>query len=221
MIPDPLANADTVTGVILAGGRGSRLGGIDKGLAVFRGRPLIESVLERLAPQVDGILISANRNQDRYRRYGYPVISDLEPGFQGPLTGILSAMLASRTGWIQCVPCDSPQCPSDLVARMQAAIGSNAVELVMAADGERLQPLFVLLRVSLAARLQADLKGGTRSAVQWMLRQTHALADFSDQTRAFLNINTPLELTGSESPSHRMDTPTVGFERTHEEPKRK
>ena len=108
--------------IVLAGGQARRMGGRDKGLLPFAGRPLVEWAIESLAPQVSTLLISANRNLDAYGAYGFPVVADLEQGFQGPLAGILSAMRAARTAWILTLPCDGPQPPPDLGARLAQAV---------------------------------------------------------------------------------------------------
>lgn len=186
----PVAAAD-MTGVILAGGRGRRLGGADKGLALFAGRPLVEHAIAALAPQVGDLCISANRNLERYATYGYRVIPDSVAGYAGPLAGLLSAMEIASTPFVLCVPCDAPAVPADLAARLHAALVRARADLAVAHDGTRLQPLFALLRRALAPALRAYLEEGGREAGRFMRTQAAAIADFSDQPQAFANINTP------------------------------
>jgi molybdopterin-guanine dinucleotide biosynthesis protein A len=180
-----------ITGVILAGGRGRRMGGIDKGLALFAGRPLIEWVMEALAPQVGALMISANRNREIYAAYGVAVISDLESGFGGPLAGMRSAMRAARTDWILTVPCDGPFLPGDLASRLTDAMVSLDSHAAVATDAVRIQPVYALLPVVLERELAADLAAGRLKVADWVLSQRPALADFSDQPKAFANINSP------------------------------
>ncbi len=181
---------ESVTGVILAGGLAKRLGGIDKGLLPVAGRPLIAWVMERLAPQVTGLLLSANRNLDTYRGFGHPVLSDGLDGFQGPLAGILSAMDRAPTPWILTVPCDGPCLPPDLGSRLHQALSREGATLALASDGERPQPLFALLPVSLAGDLRDYLAGGRREVGRWVGRHRVAVADFGDCPDAFANLNT-------------------------------
>ena len=186
-------NQSDITGVILAGGRGRRMGGIDKGLAPFAGRPLIEWVMDALAPQVGSLIISANRNQEIYARYGVAVISDLDPGFSGPLAGMCSAMRTARTDWILTVPCDGPFLPSDLANRLIDAMMAADAPAAAATDGERIQPVYALLPVGLEGELSADLAAGTHKVADWIMRHRPALADFSAQPNAFANINSPAD----------------------------
>jgi molybdopterin-guanine dinucleotide biosynthesis protein A len=124
-----------ITGVILAGGEGRRLGGVDKGLQELRGRPMVQWVLERLAPQVDTVLISANRNLQRYAAFGCPVLPDRIPDFAGPLAGLHAALTQAATPLVATVPCDSPFLPADLVARLHAALMADQAELAVARAG--------------------------------------------------------------------------------------
>jgi molybdopterin-guanine dinucleotide biosynthesis protein A len=185
---NPLASL--ITGVILAGGQASRLGGQDKGLLPFNGRPLVAWVIEALAPQVSGLLISANRNLEQYTSYGLPVVADLDPGFQGPLAGFRTAMRAARTGWIITLPCDGPYPAPDLVARLVLALREQGGDLAVATDGQRIQPVYALLPVRLAADLEAFLGTGERKITRWYSHHRVALADFSDRPDCFANINT-------------------------------
>ncbi len=187
-----------ITGVILAGGRGSRLGGVDKGLVPLHGRPLIERVIDALRPQVGALLISANRNRDIYASCGYPVIADVMGDYDGPLAGMLSAMRAAGTAYILTAPCDAPSIPADLARRLAEALArENAVASTVSLQG-RLQPVFALLRCTLAGDLEHRLKQGERGAGDWLRRQQAVPVDFSDAAGAFLNINTLQELQAQQ-----------------------
>jgi molybdopterin-guanine dinucleotide biosynthesis protein A len=183
-----------ITGVILAGGRGSRLGGVDKGLEQLHGRPLIEYAIDALRPQVDALLISANRNRDVYASYGYPVIADVMGDYDGPLAGMLSAMRAAGTAYILTTPCDSPSIPADLARRLaEALVSENAVASTVSFHG-RMQPVFALLRCTLAGDLENCLKQGGRATGEWLRRHHAVQVDFSNEAEVFANINTPEEL---------------------------
>jgi molybdopterin-guanine dinucleotide biosynthesis protein A len=183
-----------ITGVILAGGHGSRLGGVDKGLVSLHGRPLIEYAIDALRPQVGALLISANRNRDVYASYGYPVIADVMGDYDGPLAGMLSAMRAAGTAYILTTPCDAPSIPDDLARRLAAALASkNAVASTVSLQG-RLQPVFALLRCTLVGDLENFLKQGERGTGEWLRRHEAVQVDFSNEAEVFANINTPEEL---------------------------
>ena len=190
MTPRPPAKTE-ITGVILAGGKGRRMGGQDKGLMPLAGRPLIARVIEGLKPQVVGILVNANRNLDAYAAFGYPLIPDNLDDFQGPLAGFASAMAAVSTPWVVTVPCDGPYIPPDLVERLIAALERDAAEIAVATDGERMQPVYALLPVALAESLQAFLAADDRKIDRWYARHRIALADFSDTPDTFANLNSP------------------------------
>ncbi len=196
----PVAAGD-MTGVILAGGRGQRMGGADKGLALLAGRPLVEHAIAALTPQVGELCISANRNLERYAAYGYRVIPDSVAGYAGPLAGLLSAMEIASTPFVLCVPCDAPAVPADLAARLRAALVRAHADLAVAHDGVRLQPLFALLRRPLAPTLRAYLEAGGREAGRFMRTQAAATVDFSDQPQAFVNLNTPEDLRCLDAPA--------------------
>jgi molybdopterin-guanine dinucleotide biosynthesis protein A len=180
---------EAITGVILAGGRARRMGGVDKGLSDFAGRPLIEWVIEATAPQVGRLLISANRNRQRYASYGYPVVADRLGGYQGPLAGFASAMAVAGTPWILTLPCDGPFPPPDLAKRLAAAVSDGAADVAAAWDGERLQPVYALLPVALSGDLGAYLASGERGIRGWYARHRTARADFSDRPGCFANLN--------------------------------
>ena len=175
------------------------MGGGDKGLVELRGKPLIEHALAALSPQVNAVIINANRNRDRYVVYGHPVIADGRQGFQGPLAGMLSCLQAAETEFMVSVPCDSPMLPDDLVARLFRQLGDEQAEISVAHNGDRLQPVFTLMSTSLAPSMQAFLDGGGRKIDKWFARHKLAVTDFSDKPDSFRNINKPAELARMEA----------------------
>lgn len=179
------------------------MGGRDKGLIEFTGEPLAARAARLLAPQVDALLLNANRNLDTYRQLlvdhpGARVISDSISGYQGPLAGMLTALETATTDAIVTVPCDSPLLRPDYVARLCAALQADT-ELVVAHDGQRLQPVFALLRRELATDLRRALSAGERKIDRWYARHAMAEADFSDTPELFHNVNTPEELRALEA----------------------
>jgi molybdopterin-guanine dinucleotide biosynthesis protein A len=191
--PNSTYPRDAITGLVLAGGLGRRMGGTDKGLVELAGRPMVEHVLDALRPQVGPLLINANRNLDRYAAYGHPVISDTLQGYVGPLAGVLSALQRLATGLLVTVPCDAPLVAPDLVSRLYAACVSNDADVAVATDGERQQPVFLLLRAGLAPALESYLAAGGRKIDTWFARLRLAEADFSDALDTFVNVNDPDE----------------------------
>lgn len=184
-------SANNITAVILAGGMGKRMGGQDKGQVKLNGKPLIEYVIEAIRPQVENILINANRNHEAYARYGYPVLSDQLQDYQGPLAGFAAGMRAASTSHIVTVPCDGPLLAPDLVARLLHALLRDNADLAVAHDGERLQPVYALIPVRLLPSLDNFMAGGQRKIDRWYVEHVMALADFADAPQTFLNINTP------------------------------
>lgn len=179
-----------ITGLVLAGGRATRMGGIDKGLVEFDARPLVERVIERLLPQVGSLLISANRNIGTYRAFGFPVLLDADDGpepFPGPLAGMLAGLRAARTPWLATVPCDAPFFPPDLVSRLAASLRGGRASVACA--GDAIEPVFCLLRTDLAADLAADLAHGERRAEAWLRGIGAAPATFA-RGKDFANLNT-------------------------------
>ena len=179
-----------VTAVILAGGKGRRMEGEDKGLVELAGRPLVEYVIEATGPQVEAIMLNANRNQQRYARYGYPVISDALEDYQGPLAGFLSALHNAATSHVVTLPCDGPFIAGDLVERLMTALNTHDADIAVAHDGERMQPVYSLIPTRLSSSLKAFLDTGERKIDRWYAQLRVALADFSDCADTFRNINT-------------------------------
>lgn len=182
-----------VTGVVLAGGLGRRMGGADKGLLNFGGRPLARQVAERLAAQVDTLFISANRNRDAYAAFGYPVVADAIPDFAGPLAGLHAAMTAAATAFVVTVPCDSPYFPEDLVARLHRALVDSDADLAVATAEGRTHAAFCLCRRELVTPLADYLTSGGRRVIDWQTARRQILVEFGEPG-AFRNLNTPEEL---------------------------
>lgn len=191
MRPEP-ARKD-ITGVILAGGQGSRMGGLDKGLVPLAGRPMVAHVLAALRLQVGEVLVNANRNEETYRALGCVVVSDALVGYQGPLAGMASGLAAADTPLVQFAPCDSPFLPADLVERLHAALAAGGADLAVPRAEGRLQPVFALVRRQRLASLQAFLARGERKIDRWFADERGVEVDFSDQPEAFSNVNTPEE----------------------------
>lgn len=183
-----------VTGLILAGGKGSRMGGVDKGLQVFRGRRLVDHVYDRLAPQVGGILINANQNHDEYRTFGVRVVSDAIGGFAGPLAGLHAGLSVSKRPYLASVPCDSPFLPEDLVERLYQRLDDAGAELAVAKTGDQPHPVFSLMRRGVLDHLADFLKDGGRKIDAWYATLNVVEVVFDDEAEAFSNINTREEL---------------------------
>lgn len=194
---EPRTDTFPISAVILAGGRATRMGGEDKGWVVLAGRPLIDHVLERLRPQVDEVLINANRSQTRYQALA-TVISDDNPDYLGPLAGMQAGLAAARHDWVLFVPCDGPALPHDLMSRFRAALTPDT-ELVVAHDGDWLQPVVALLHKSLLPSLTHALAEGERKIDIWFARHRMAVVSFADQPDAFINLNSPAELAAYEA----------------------
>ncbi|MGO4327975.1 molybdenum cofactor guanylyltransferase MobA [Cupriavidus sp. 2TAF22] len=198
-----MISRDDITGLILAGGRGSRMGGTDKGLQPFRGAPMAMHTLMRLAPQTGGLLINANRNLAAYESFGVPVATDSVPDFAGPLAGMLAGLEQCQTAWLLTAPCDSPFLPPDLASRLAAAIEAEGAEMAIPvtvdAQGRRqTQPVFCLMPVTARDSLVAFLDAGGRKIETWAA--SHRLAEVPfDDAGAFANINTLDELRSLEA----------------------
>jgi molybdenum cofactor guanylyltransferase len=189
--------AEQITGLILAGGRGSRMGGVDKGLQNHRGVSLAMHALMRLAPQVGHVMINANRNLGAYEAMGVPVWPDALPDYAGPLAGFLTGLEHCETPYLVTVPCDSPLFPLDLVARLAQALESDDAEIAMAAtlDGDtpQVQPVFCLMKTDLLESLTRFTQGGQRKIDRWTAQHRCVEVVFDD-AQAFANANTLAEL---------------------------
>jgi molybdopterin-guanine dinucleotide biosynthesis protein A len=188
---------DDITGLILAGGRGSRMGGVDKGLQNHRGMPLAMHALLKLGTQVGQVMINANRNLGAYEAFGVPVWPDVLPDYAGPLAGFLTGLEHCETPWLVTVPCDTPDFPADLVARLAEAADAQHADIALAACDEggamRAQPVFCLLRSSLLESLVRFTQEGGRKIDRWTAQHRAIEVPFPD-ARAFFNANTLDEL---------------------------
>ncbi|MCG9748448.1 molybdenum cofactor guanylyltransferase MobA [Shewanella sp. Isolate8] len=180
-----------IDAVILAGGMARRMDGNDKGLVELNDQPMIKHAIDRIKPQVKQILINANRNQDRYAEFGYPVLSDEDSGYLGPLAGMITALGQTQADYLMVVPCDCPLLPTDLVPRMLAAIETQGAEMAVASDGKREQPVVLLMKPALRESMKAFLDAGERKIDFWYAKHHCVVCDFSDQPNAFVNVNTP------------------------------
>jgi molybdopterin-guanine dinucleotide biosynthesis protein A len=216
----PAIPRSDITGLVLAGGRGSRMGGADKGLLPLGGRPLVAHVIERLAPQVGPLLINANRHQADYAALGFAVVADAESGFPGPLAGMLAGLQACTTPWLATAPCDSPQLPADLVQRLAAAAAEADAEVAIAAtiegDRQQPQPVFALLHTDLRGPLADFLAAGQRKIDRFTGGRRQVIVPFDDAA-AFFNANAPQDL--EQLMSQNAAKPTyrdfADFERAH------
>jgi len=180
-----------ITAVILAGGRGKRMGGQDKGLLEFSDKPMIEHILAAISPQCSEIFINANRNIEHYKKYNHRVLTDDLNDFQGPLAGFIVALEQASTPLLITLPCDAPQLPDDLVKRMMSVMQEADADIAVAHDGVRLQPVYALIKTGLADDLKKFLSGGERKIDRWYALNNTVQVDFSDTRQLFQNINTP------------------------------
>lgn len=184
--------SNSTTCVILAGGKANRMGGNDKGLVTLAGRPMIEYIIDAILPQVDEIVINANRNIETYAGYGFRIIQD-SFDYAGPLAGIAAGIEAAATDLVLTVPCDSPWPPEDLAARLQQQLRQDSAMVCVAHDGARMQPVFALFRREILPKIYSFLNAGDRKLQLWLQQQESTIADFSDRPEAFINVNTPKE----------------------------
>ena len=193
---DFIANRQNTCGVILAGGQGRRMNYEDKGLLNWKGKMLIEYVIDSLQPQLSKLVISANQHHDQYQQLGYPVISDQIENFQGPLAGIYSAMQhCSESDYLLILPCDCPTPPNDLFARLSDALASSENKnIAIVDDGQRTQPLFGLYKTSLLPALQTALQQNHNKVMQFIDDNATVTVDYSDQAEAFRNFNRPEDM---------------------------
>jgi molybdenum cofactor guanylyltransferase len=196
-----ISRAD-ITGIVLAGGQGRRMGSVDKGFVDLDGRPLVAHVIERLAPQVATLVINANRNAGRYAVFGYAVVADAIGGFAGPLAGLHAGLAAATTPFVATSPCDSPFLPADLVARLSGAFDAQPIDIAVARTFAQPHPVFALARRSLLPHLAQFLGAGGRKIDAWYASLPIAEVAFDDEADAFRNINTPAELAASATPAH-------------------
>ena len=194
--------AGDITGLILAGGRAQRMGGIDKGLIPFLEKPLIASAIGRLQNQVGPMLINANRNITKYATYGYPVILDETPDFSGPLAGFSAGLKACKTPYMLTSPCDSPLLPLDLASHLANEMERADLQLVYASSQESdgkvwSQPVFCLMRADLLESLERFLQKGDLKIDRWFNELRSGTVIFND-ANAFANVNTPEELQNLE-----------------------
>lgn len=208
------ATPPACSAIILAGGLATRLGGADKALLPFRGRPLLAHVLARLAPQVDDIVLNYNRDPAALAAFGLPVAVDRERDHAGPLAGIAAALPYCRHDLVLVVPCDSPFLPTDLRARLANGLAGGH-RLAIAHDGERLQPLFLLLHRSLLPSLEEWLRAGRRKVEDWCRAQEAAIVPI-DLPQAFINLNTARDLETAEKSEGEGATPRSGTENGQE-----
>jgi molybdopterin-guanine dinucleotide biosynthesis protein A len=187
-----------ITGVILAGGRGQRMGGIDKGLRELRGKPMVAWVLERFAPQVDEVLINANQNVDVYARFGHRVVPDEIGGYAGPLAGLQRGLSEARHALVATAPCDTPFLPPDLVTRLLAALRAHDAQLAVARTGDQPHPVFCVCRRDVLPHLTEFLQSGGRKIDAWYATLKVIEVAFDDEAGAFANINTAIELSAFE-----------------------
>jgi molybdopterin-guanine dinucleotide biosynthesis protein A len=188
----------SVTGLVLAGGKGRRMGGVDKGLVSLHGRPLVQHVIERLRPQVATLQINANQNTERYAAFGHPVVADDVAGFAGPLAGLQAGLVRAKTPLLVTAPCDSPFLPLDLVQRLLTGLKAEQAQLAVARTGDQPHPVFALCRREVLPGLTAFLAAGGRKIDAWYADLKVVEVPFDDCPEAFSNINTVAELRACE-----------------------
>lgn len=188
-----------ITGIVLAGGQGRRMGGVDKGWVELAGKPMIAHVLERLGPQVGDVLINANQNLDRYAGFGVPVVPDAVGGFAGPLAGLHAGMTRATRSHVATVPCDSPFLPPDLVARLATALAAKHAQLAVAKTFDQPHPVFCLASRDVLPHLAAFLEAGGRKIDTWYATLAVVEVAFDDEADAFRNINTADELAAART----------------------
>ena len=188
-----------ITGLVLAGGLGRRMGGVDKGLSRLGDEPLVAHIIRRLAPQVGRIIINANQNHDNYAGFGWPFIGDRIEGYAGPLAGLEAGLAACTTPYLVTAPCDSPFLPADLVSRLAESLTAHKASIAVARTGDQLHPVFSLIRSDELPDLQAFVNAGGRRMEAWLKRLRWVPCPFDDCPDAFANINTPDELRAHQA----------------------
>lgn len=192
-----------ITGLVLAGGQGRRMGNVDKGLQLLRGRPMIEWVIERLRPQVTDIVINANQHLAEYETFGFPIVPDRIGGFAGPLAGLHAGLSVASQPLVVTVPCDSPFLPLDLVDRLARAREARDADLAVAKTFDQAHPVFALVRAGVLPHLTAFLESGGRKIDAWYATLAIVEVPFDDEASAFSNINTRGELEAFEASKKR------------------
>ncbi len=188
-----------ITGVILAGGQARRMEGKDKGLILLNEKPMIEYVINILKPQVGNLIINANRNHEKFSKYGFKIISDELSGFCGPLAGMASALNIIETRFLLTAPCDSPFISDNLAQRLITALETEDADISVVHDGERLQPVFCLIKKELLSSMTDFLDEGERKIDKWFNQHHVAIADFSDIPHSLDNLNTYNDIKAVES----------------------
>lgn len=188
-----------ITGVILAGGQARRMEGQDKGLVLLNNKPMIEYVIDTINPQVGYLLINANRNHDIYGAYGFDIVSDELSGYCGPLAGMASSLNKAKTTYMLTTPCDSPFIPKDLVKRLITSLEEEDADISVAHNGERMQPVFCLMKKDLLSSMTDFLNLGERKIDKWFNQHNLAIADFSDIPETFDNLNTLEDIQAVEN----------------------
>ncbi|MDI1299251.1 molybdenum cofactor guanylyltransferase MobA [Methylotenera sp.] len=187
-----------ISAIILSGGRATRMNGVDKGLVLLQNKPLIQHVIERLTPQVDEILINANRELPSYQAFGYSVLQDEVEDFLGPLAGFSLGLQNAKHDYVLTVPCDSPLLPIDLAQRLMAALVEHKAEIAVATSDGSTHPVFCLCKKTTLPSLTAYLQQGERRVSAWQKIQQYIEVDFSDCNEAFTNLNTLEDLAALE-----------------------
>jgi molybdenum cofactor guanylyltransferase len=195
-----------VTGVILAGGLARRMENQDKGLIRFKGQPLVSYAIAAMSPVADQAIINANRNLSGYQQFGLPVVSDQTDSFDGPLAGILAAMLFAESGILLVMPCDSPLVRADHLQKLLSTRAEYDADVAVAFDGERLHPVFLALTTTLKSSLHDYLQSGQRKLEHWLKQQNFVMVDFSKESNIFININSLPDLADLESQHTDLNT---------------
>ena len=198
MLTEHKNNQSIVMGVILAGGLARRMNNQDKGLINYNGKPLVTYAINALSAITKHILINANRNKETYLSFGFPVIADQTDSFDGPLAGILTAMINTDANILIIVPCDSPLIKDKHLQKLLTALTKNNADIAVAFDGTHLHPVFLALKISLKNSLQEYLDSGQRKVLNWIEQQNMVKVDFQDEPEIFININTLTELAELE-----------------------
>ncbi|MDP1521837.1 molybdenum cofactor guanylyltransferase MobA [Methylotenera sp.] len=188
----------SISAIILSGGRATRMNGVDKGLVLLKQKPLIQHVIERLAPQVDEILINANRKITHYQTFGYTVLKDEVEDFLGPLAGFSLGLQHAEHDYLLTVPCDSPLLPLDLAHRLMLALLEHKAEIAVASSDDNTHPVFCLCKKNVLPSLTAYLQQGERRVSAWQKSLNYIEVDFSDCSDAFVNLNTFEDLAALE-----------------------